>query len=36
MKLKTSFFNATVLKKDITRFAPVWGIYSVILLLNYL
>ena len=36
MKLKTSFFNATVLRKDITRFAPVWGIYSVILLLAYL
>lgn len=36
MKLKTSFFNTTVLKKDITRFAPVWGIYSVILLLVYL
>lgn len=29
MKLRTSFFNATVLKKDITRFAPVWGLYSV-------
>lgn len=33
MKLRTSFFNATVLKKDITRFAPVWGLYSVALLL---
>jgi len=29
MKLRTSFFNVTVLKKDITRFAPVWGLYSV-------
>lgn len=29
MKLKTSFFNTTVLKKDITRFAPVWGLYTI-------
>ena len=29
MKSRTSFFNTTVLKKDITRFAPVWGLYSV-------
>lgn len=29
MKLRTSFFNPTVLGKDITRFAPVWGLYSV-------
>ena len=29
MKLKTSFFNPTVLKKDITRFAPLWGIYFI-------
>ena len=33
MKLRTSFFNPTVLKKDITRFAPIWAIYSVICLL---
>ena len=33
MKLRTSFFNTTVLKKDITRFAPVWGLYSVAMLL---
>ena len=33
MKSRTSFFNTTVLKKDITRFAPVWGLYSVGLLL---
>lgn len=33
MKLKTSFFNPTVLKKDITRFAPVWGLYTVFTLL---
>lgn len=29
MKLKTSFFNGTVLKKDITRFMPVWAIYTI-------
>lgn len=33
MKSRTSFFNATVLRKDITRFAPVWGLYSVFTLL---
>ena len=29
MKLRTSFFNATIFKKDITRFAPLWAIYFV-------
>lgn len=33
MKLKTSLFNKTVLKKDITRFAPVWGLYTVFMLM---
>ena len=33
MKLKTSFFNTTALKKDITRFAPLWGLYTVFSLL---
>lgn len=33
MKLRTSFFNTTVLKKDITRFAPLWGLYTVFMLL---
>ena len=33
MKLKTSFFNKTVLKKDITRFAPLWGLYTVFMLM---
>jgi len=33
MKLKTSFFNTTVLKKDVTRFAPLWGLYTVFMLL---
>lgn len=29
MKLRTSFFNTTVLMKNITRFAPAWGIYLI-------
>jgi len=29
MKLRTSFFNPTVLKKDITRFFPLWGLMTV-------
>lgn len=29
MKFGTSFFNPTVLKKDITRFAPAWALYLV-------
>ncbi len=33
MKLRTSFFNGTVLKKDLIRFAPLWAIYTAILLL---
>ena len=33
MKSRTSFFNAAVLKKDITRFAPVWVLYLVGLVL---
>lgn len=32
MKSKTSFFNATVLRKDIARYAPVWGLYTIGLL----
>ena len=36
MKLKTSLVNATVLKKDLTRFAPLWGIYTVLILLYLL
>ena len=36
MKLRTSYFNATVLKKDITRYAPVWALYTIFLLLVYL
>lgn len=33
MRSRTSFCNGTVLKKDLTRFAPVWGLYAVFLLL---
>lgn len=33
MKSKTSFFNLTAVKKNITRFAPVWGLYTVFLLI---
>ena len=29
MKLRTSFFNPTVFKKDLTRFAPTWVLYTV-------
>lgn len=29
MKLKTSFFNESVLHKNITRFAPLWAVYLV-------
>lgn len=35
MKSRTSFFNPTVFRKDLTRFAPTWGIYTVVLLLGY-
>ena len=30
MKSRTSFFNPTVLKKDLLRYAPVWGLYTVV------
>ena len=29
MKLRTSFFNPGVLQKDLTRFAPLWGLYTI-------
>ena len=29
MKLKTSFFDKTVFRKDILRFAPLWGLYFI-------
>jgi len=33
MKSRTSFFDGAVLKKNITRFAPVWVLYLVFLLM---
>ena len=36
MQLKTSFFNPTVYKKNLTRFAPVWLLYSLCLILGLL
>lgn len=30
MKLRTSFFNGTIFRKDLTRFFPVWVIYLAI------
>ena len=34
MQLKTSFFNPTVYKKNLTRFAPVWLLYTLCLVLG--
>lgn len=34
MKSRTSFFNKTVFKKDITRFAPLWVLYTVCMILG--
>lgn len=34
MQLKTSFFNGTVYKKNLTRFAPVWLLYTLCLILG--
>lgn len=31
MKSKTSYFNPSVLLKDITRFSPVWALYTIFL-----
>lgn len=33
MKSRTSFFNLMAFKKDIFRFAPVWGLYTIGMLL---
>lgn len=35
MKSRTSFFNATAFKKNLLRFAPIWGIYTIFLLLVF-
>ena len=29
MKSRTSFFNVTVLRKNLTRFAPLWALFAV-------
>ena len=34
MKSRTSSCKATILKKDVTRFAPVWALYTVFLLMS--
>lgn len=34
MKLRISYFNSTVFRKNITRFAPVWGLYTICLLMG--
>ena len=33
MKSRTSFFNPTAFRKNLTRFAPAWALYGVLLLL---
>lgn len=33
MKSRTSFFNATAFRKNLTRFAPAWALYGVLLLM---
>ena len=33
MKSRTSFFNVAAFKKNLTRFAPAWGLYGLLLLL---
>ena len=33
MKSRTSFFNLTAFKKDVTRFAPAWGVCLILMLL---
>lgn len=34
MQSKTSFFNKTAFRKNLTRFAPVWGVYTLGLVLG--
>lgn len=34
MQSKTSLFNGTVFKKNLTRFAPAWGLYLLCLLMG--
>jgi len=34
MRSRTSYFNKTVFRKNLTRFAPVWGVYTLCLLIG--
>ena len=34
MRSKTSLFNLAVFKKDVTRLAPLWGLYLLCLILG--
>ena len=34
MKSRTSFFNLTAFKKDMLRFAPLWGLYTLCMVLG--
>ena len=36
MRSKTSCFNKTVFRKDLLRFAPVWGVYTLCLVVGIL
>ena len=36
MRSKTSCFNATVFRKNLMRFAPVWGVYTLCLIVGIL
>ena len=36
MRSKTSCFNQTVYRKNLTRFAPVWGVYTLCLVVGIL
>ena len=36
MRSKTSCFNKTVFRKNLLRFAPVWGVYTLCLVVGIL
>ena len=36
MRSRTSCFNATVFRKNLLRFAPVWGVYTLCLVMGIL
>ena len=35
MKLRTSFCNGTILKKNLTRFWPIWSLLALLLFISY-